>query len=77
MCLCVVLVMFCVMVHGLCLFVLCVCVGVSFTVLVGGVGGLLFDVVLFVVVRGLVCFYLCAVLFNVCALFVNVLSGVV
>ena len=37
MCLCGVLVMDCVMVHGLC--VLCVCAGASFYVLVCGVGG--------------------------------------
>ena len=48
MCLCVVLVMCCVMVHSL--YVLCVCVGVSFNVLVCGVGGLLFGVVWFAVV---------------------------
>ena len=45
MCLCVVLVVYCVMVHGLCLCVLCVCEGVSFNVLVCGVGGLLFGAV--------------------------------
>ena len=55
MCLCVVLVMYCVMVHGLCLCVLCACVGVSFNVLVCGVGGLRFDVVRFVVVCDVVC----------------------
>ena len=48
--LCVVLVMYCVMVHGLCLCVLCVCVGASSNVLVCGVGGFLFDVVWFAVV---------------------------
>ena len=68
---CVVLVMYCVMVHGLWLCVLCVRVGVSFNVLVCGVGGLLFGVVWFTVVC--VC-VLC--LFNVCALFVNVSNGV-
>ena len=35
-----VLVMSCVVVYGLCLCVVCVCVGVSFNVLVCGVGGL-------------------------------------
>ena len=45
MCLSVVCVMYCVMVHGLCLCVSCVCVAVSFTVLVCGLGGFLVDVV--------------------------------
>ena len=53
MCLCVVLVMCCVMVHSLC--VLCVCVGVSFNVLVCE-SGWSFDGVWFVVV---VCDVLC------------------
>ena len=39
MCLCVVLVMYCAMVHGLCLCVLCVCLGGSFKVLVCGASG--------------------------------------
>ena len=42
------------MVHGLCLCVLCVCLGVSFNVLVCGAGGLMHDVVWFAVVRGCV-----------------------
>ena len=50
MCLGVGLVMYCVMVHNVWLCVLCVRVGVSFNVLVRGVGGLLFDVVWYVVV---------------------------
>ena len=73
MCLCVVLVVCCVMVHGLCLCVLCVCAGGSFHVLVCGVGGLLVDVVWFAVVcdvLGVLC------LSGVCALCVNVSSGV-
>ena len=45
MCLGVVLVMYCVMVHNVWLCVLCVRVGVSFNVLVCDVGGSLFDVV--------------------------------
>ena len=72
MCLCVVIVMCCVMVHGLCLCVLCVCAGVSFNVLVCGVGELLFDVVWFVVVCD--CCLMC-----LCGLFVVsrvLLSGV-
>ena len=44
-CLSVVCVMYCVMVHGLGFCVSCVCVAVSFTVLVCGVGGVLVDVV--------------------------------
>ena len=58
MCLGVGLVMYCVMVHSLRLCVLCVRVGVSFNVLVCGVGGLVFDVVWCVVV--------CAVVVYVC-----------
>ena len=50
MCLGVGLVMYCAMVHNLLLCVLCVRVGVSFKVLVCGVGGLLFGVVWYVVV---------------------------
>ena len=45
MCLGVVIVMYCAMVHSEWLCVLCVPVGVSFNVLVCGVGGFLFDVV--------------------------------
>ena len=74
-CLCVVLVMYCVMVHGLCLCALCVCVGVSFNVLVCGVNGLMIDVVWFAVVCDCVA---CVVFVScVCDLFVNVLNGVV
>ena len=54
MCLCVVLVMYCVMVYGLRLCGLCVCVAVSFNVLVCGVCGRLFDVAWFVVVLNVV-----------------------
>ena len=50
MCLGVVIVMYCVMVQHVCLCVLCIRVGVSFNVLVCGVGGLLFGVVWCVVV---------------------------
>ena len=45
MCLYDVRVMYCVMVHGVCLCVLCICVRDSFNVRVCGVGWLLFDVV--------------------------------
>ena len=61
MCLWVVNVMCCVMVHGLCLCVLCVCVGVPFNVLACGVGGLVFDVVWFDVVCVFVWLCLCDV----------------
>ena len=47
---CVVRVMCCVMVHGLCLCLLCVYADVSFNVLVCGVGEVLLDVVWFVIV---------------------------
>ena len=75
-CLCGVIVVYCVMVHNVWLCVLCVRVGVSFSVLVCGVGGLVFDVVWFVVVCVIVV-YVCVFVFNACALFVNVLNGVV
>ena len=54
MCLGVVLVMYCVIVHNVWLCVLCVRVGVSFNVLVCDVGGSLFDVVWLVVVCAVV-----------------------
>ena len=64
MCLCVVLVMYCVVVPGVCVF-LCACVGVSFIVLVRGVGGLLSEVVWFAVVC--VCLCVCVpCVFSVC-----------
>ena len=62
MCLSVVIVMYCVLVHGLCLCVLCVlcvCVAVPFNAIVCGVGGLVFGVVWFAVVCDVLC--LCAV----------------
>ena len=65
LCLCGVLVMYCVMVHGLCLYTLCVCVGGSFNVLVCGVCVLLFDVVWFAVVCDLLSV---ALLVDVCVL---------
>ena len=67
MCLGVVIVMYCVVVHNVWLCVLCVRVGVSFNVLVCGVGGLLFDVVWFVVVCGFVV-YVCVCLCLMCVL---------
>ena len=51
--------MCCVLVHGLCLCVLCVCVAVPFIVIVCGVGGFAFDLVWFAVVCDVLC--LCAV----------------
>ena len=80
--LCVVRVVCCVMVYGLCLYVLRVYMAVSFNVLVCGVCGVLFDVAWFVVVwfvavRDLLCgvvgfaLFVCVLVLCVCALFVK------